>query len=396
MVWGKNLIANASFEVGDTYPGGWEKRIGARQEGEEAFSSLSLDTSVAHSGKRSLHLTGDVKTTQWYTVESFLVPVQAGQPYRVSGWIKTEGVQPHGEQYSNSNLYVQFGDSERNVIRIGRSQVVATQRVTGTRDWTEVERVVTAPAGAAFARVGCVLTCSGRAWFDDLGLYPQVNVDWQKVETDRIDFFYEPGEEFDKDEADKLVEHLRNIERMLDLKHPRKIRYYKYRSLERKEELTGNSQDVHEFDDEIHAVRWDDKHEIVYVVTRPMGASILLLRDGVAIYATEKRMDGDLHGYVGRMGNEGVLPSITKSIDEKEFRDNEPEVALAMAGSFVRYLIEEYGLEKFKKLYTQADARKPRGKCVELVREVYGRELADLEAMWRTKIAPAMQAMPMP
>lgn len=62
------------------------------------------------------------------------------------------------------------------------------------------------------------------------------------------------------------------------------------------------------------------------------------------------------------------------------FYDFQHEIAYLEAGSFVKYLIERYGLDRFKSLYGQATGEPDADE--QLVQSLYGRGYADLEAEW--------------
>jgi len=193
-LWGENLVFNPSFEEGADTQTGWTRRRAFMLSQESTPSIISIDKAVAHSGKQSLHISGSPDTTVWHSIESKSIPVKPGENYRVEGWIKTKYVTAVGRQPLHCNLHVRFSNDQGASVRVGGSSVVVTRTISGTEDWTKVERVVTAPEGAVEARVGCVLTCTGTAWFDDVKFQEQRTIPWNKKDTDRITFFSEATE----------------------------------------------------------------------------------------------------------------------------------------------------------------------------------------------------------
>ena len=68
--------------------------------------------------------------------------------------------------------------------------------------------------------------------------------------------------------------------------------------------------------------------------------------------------------------------------------DLQPQGAYLVAGSFVRYLIETHGMEKFRALYAITPLVK-RGRFAGLPRrwnDIYGMSFEELVDAWRTRI----------
>jgi putative membrane-bound dehydrogenase-like protein len=90
------------------------------------------------------------------------VPVKRRARYRLSGWIRTEGVKPLGEAYGA--LF--------NVHELQNPRVV-TPAVTGTHDWRKVE-VEFESGDHEQLTINCLLggwgRASGTAWYDDVAL----------------------------------------------------------------------------------------------------------------------------------------------------------------------------------------------------------------------------------
>lgn len=145
--------------------------IGARSGSSTKASTIELDTGTAHSGKRSIKISGDAMTNVWHVLTFGPVPVTAGARFRLEGFMKTDNVRLSSAQYKNSNIFVMFLDENGRTIRLpGGGQVRATTVLTGTKDWRPVETDAEAPEGAVSAKIGCFLSCTGTAWFDDISL----------------------------------------------------------------------------------------------------------------------------------------------------------------------------------------------------------------------------------
>jgi len=113
---------------------------------------------VARSGVRCVCITSlDGTDSAW----SALVKVRPHTRYRLSGWIKTEGVVP-----------ITGLGALLNVHGISAS-AGGTQALTGTRDWTRVHKEFMTSREEEI-QINCLFggrgTATGKAWFDDVGL----------------------------------------------------------------------------------------------------------------------------------------------------------------------------------------------------------------------------------
>ncbi|UCE60375.1 MAG: hypothetical protein JSU63_01230 [Phycisphaerales bacterium] len=383
---GENLLVNPSFEFGSPVPDGWTKTIGLQVSREQVFSTFAFDDDAVRSGKRSLRISGDSSVTTWHSFESKPVKIRGGSKYRFSAWVKTEDVTVTGNQVHHGNLYLKFTDADGEVVSVSEGSVYGARMLEGTNDWTRIERTVPSPRGAVFAQVGCVLTCTGKVWIDDVGLYIQRRQGWSSLETDRFIFHAED----DDDEPvlqvrDALEAHLDTVESTLDIKHEGKIHYYKYDSIERKMEVTGKQSDAHVEGSEIHATRWLARHEVTLMMVDKLGDGVPLLRQGLAVYLEEDELGIDLYKYCSKQARDGLLPSVATIADAAEFVSTPIDRTFPAAGAFVRYLVEEHGLDRLKQLYKVADRRDSKEVFLKKFKEAYGRELFDMQGMWRTE-----------
>lgn len=128
-------------------------------------------------------------------------------------------------------------------------------------------------------------------------------------------------------------------------------------------------------------------HELTHVTTwntmrRPVS---VMLHEGVAVYTGMELVEGS--GYIpldlfcAAYHSVGRLPSVSSSPGFKgHIRDLENYYA---AGSFVQFLIEEYGTASFATVYHTGDYH-----------AVYGKSIKDLEAEWVTSLEDADYSIP--
>ncbi len=145
-----NLLPNPSFEAGRRRsPGGWRT---VKWGGAPRFAWVREGR---REGKCVLVASGRGADAAWAAV----VPVEPFATYRLSGWIRTEGVVPAGGKGALLNVH--------------EIREAATKPVTGTADWTKVE-VLFHTSEIDAVQVNCLLggwgSARGKAWFDDLAL----------------------------------------------------------------------------------------------------------------------------------------------------------------------------------------------------------------------------------
>ena len=164
---GENLIRNASFENGLE---GWSFRNysgpAAEVDGERETAKANI-----RSGKGSLRLGSRVGHDTSYNTP---VKLNSGRKYRLSAWIKTEGIQgAHGALLNVHEL----------------QHAGKTKALQKKNDWLEVEKVFTAPRSGNFT-INCLLggwgKSKGTAWFDDLSLTEYKPVYAKKTATAKV------------------------------------------------------------------------------------------------------------------------------------------------------------------------------------------------------------------
>ncbi|MBN2270916.1 MAG: glycoside hydrolase family 127 protein [Sedimentisphaerales bacterium] len=146
-------IRNPSFEKGERgNPASWERATyGGRGEFGYVDGGRTGDKCVMLSSESGADI-------GWLTS----VTVKPRSQYRLTGWIKTEGVESVGDRAAKGAL-----------LNVHNIQPVQTNAVTGTKDWTKVE--VTFDSGAnPVVEINCLFGgwgfAKGKAWYDDIEL----------------------------------------------------------------------------------------------------------------------------------------------------------------------------------------------------------------------------------
>lgn len=166
----RNFVPNPSFEQG--------MRDRPRSWRQETYSGQGTFTyaNTGRTGNRSVMIASEQGADLSWSVNA---PVEPFARYRLSGWIKTEGVEAR--------------EARGALLNIHNIQTAATKAVTGSSDWSRVE-VEFDVEDQDSVQVNCLFggwgTATGRGWFDDVQLVqlekrevpaPRVVIDASKV-----------------------------------------------------------------------------------------------------------------------------------------------------------------------------------------------------------------------
>lgn len=158
--WNPLAVPNPSAEAGTTSPENWKTF-----NYSAAKATMVWDNTVAHTGTKSLRIDGvPGGIGDWQQIN--YVPITPGT-YKFGFWIKGQNAAP-----GDIRPLLIFRNA--NGQTIGGDRVV--QNSVSTSDWTYVEHVVAAPAGAVSVRIDYRLYNGGTAWFDDVSIARQDTV----------------------------------------------------------------------------------------------------------------------------------------------------------------------------------------------------------------------------
>ena len=156
---------NLGFETvrGAGLPANWYAGGGGKTMADRDDYSASLDSSVVHGGKYSLHLKF-VKGSGFGVGTNALsgwLDEARGKTIRFSGWIKTKDVGEYAGLWwrvdgPNGEVY-QFNNMSDSMVR-------------GTQDWKKFSFQLPVDRSAANVNFGVLMAGTGEAWFDDLAI----------------------------------------------------------------------------------------------------------------------------------------------------------------------------------------------------------------------------------
>jgi hypothetical protein len=180
----------------------------------------------------------------------------------------------------------------------------------------------------------------------------------------------------------------------------RKITFNKYTSRSHMQSVAGvgNTNAYAEPDAyAIHTIWPTDNHEVVHLFTSAWGRSVALVNEGVAVAfqvdpgrdLTARWSGTPLHDLVRQFRNQGRFVPIATIVETTAWRNQDPNVVYPQSGSFMRWLIDEYGLDHLRTLYARAGGPNESASGVRnAFAATYGRTLDELETAWLAAVAP--------
>lgn len=153
------------------------------------------------------------------------------------------------------------------------------------------------------------------------------------------------------------------VSRFLNVRFHQKIDSYLYPTPELKKRLIGTSttdiakpwrSEIHLNVESLHNTL---KHELVHAIAGDFGMPILRasisvgLIEGLAVAADWNVDDRTPHQNAAALKHFGAMADVKAVLSFSGFASHSPSISYLLVGSFCRYLIETYGIEKFKRLY---------------------------------------------
>jgi len=211
-----------------------------------------------------------------------------------------------------------------------------------------------------------------------------------ELETEHFSIVY-PADKVSREDAEKLATlhefYFRSITRELRVVPSRRIQSFLYASPEQKGKLIGAAGtniskpwlwQLHVNLRDVDAVL---KHELVHVVAAEFGFPLVRvglnsgLIEGLATAVERVEYDETLHRLAAQIYGIGLHPDVTSLFSFTGFLKAHGGTSYVIAGSFCRYLIDQYGIRRFKWLYRTGSFE-----------SFYNKDLQTLIAEWRRHI----------
>jgi len=230
--------------------------------------------------------------------------------------------------------------------------------------------------------------------------YISQNVLSGSIETDNFTIFYDPGSPEAKDIELIAMDHewrYKQLKEALDLDSTDKIKSYIYPNVGTRKKLIGAGETTiaNPVHNEIHLI-YDSfphpvlKHELVHVMAGEFGNDLLKispkigLLEGIAVAVDWRGQKYNPHQWSKVMMEMEIAPNI-EDIVGFGFWYAPADVGYTLMGSFSRYLIDTYGIEKYKTAY-KTGSFSEYGKNVEELALEWNEFLKSVETPPETKV----------
>jgi prepilin-type processing-associated H-X9-DG protein len=229
----------------------------------------------------------------------------------------------------------------------------------------------------------------------------------EKRTTRHFDIYY-----FRDSTAEKEIEQIvadkergfSEICQFLDITSKVRIRLVLFEDGQRKHWETGHQGNGWAFGNTIVEVynektKLDPYHETVHILMRPFGNPPALFNEGFAVYMSE-RLGANSLRYLG--GGESEIYERVKELKAKnelwELKElvgfteigsmkTRPPVAYPQAASFVKFLVETYGKERFLEVYKTLQNGRDNEQNIERLERICNRAFPELEREWTAVIS---------
>lgn len=209
------------------------------------------------------------------------------------------------------------------------------------------------------------------------------------VESDDFVFHMSPGDSVDVARQEAFH---RWAVGQLALSTPR-IDYFKYRDQGQMARLTGVSANGFADPDAfaVHSVFPWHNHETVHLYSALIGRPSDFFNEGLAVAMSVDPLGGDFRpSYSGAMsvhdwarGEGANLPRIAEIATTSDFRAVSEFVGYQTAGSFVAFLMQDYGTDRVIAFFSTGRRDDSRSRIESSFAAAFGRSLDDAEESWR-------------
>ena len=176
------------------------------------------------------------------------------------------------------------------------------------------------------------------------------------------------------------------------------IEYYKYRDRSHMEQVTGRQTngwaDPPAF--AVHTIWPWDNHEVVHVVTALIGRPTDFFNEGIAVAMQVDPQHGQfdplwnnrsIHSWAADDFRAGTLPGVVDMMETDSFRKMDDTRSYPMAGSFVRFVVDDRGMDRMKNFFRTGSRDAHRADIEREFDAAFGIALQTEEARWHTFLA---------
>lgn len=218
--------------------------------------------------------------------------------------------------------------------------------------------------------------------------------DWVCVKSDHHVFCVRPGSLAQKDIKQLIQIHEKAYEKFmarLGIRPKRHDLYLCYLHERENEEidlkggifLPARSEFHVIYNEKIKRQRYSGPHELVHAISsRYFGNGVPpILDEGIAELLSWDR-ERTIEYYSAKMMHSGVLTELKDLINHDNFKKYWKADTYSQSASFVKFLIERYGIKRFRDLMNKTG--KKRSKTVKVFESVYNKSLTNIEKEWKS------------
>ncbi|HET9372287.1 MAG TPA: hypothetical protein VFO19_18625 [Vicinamibacterales bacterium] len=219
------------------------------------------------------------------------------------------------------------------------------------------------------------------------------------IETEHFSYHYSPGDAA-LDEARQEAHYNWAVAR-LGVSLPQKIVYNKYTSRMHMGELTGTVGTNAFAEPEIftiHSMFPFDNHETVHVFSALVGRPSDFFNEGLAVAFQTNPRDNDLESrFNGQQVHEAtadyrrlnLVPPLDQIVETNGFRRiSDSTMSYRIAGSFARFLIDRFGIDRVKEFFRISGSRDNGTQIRQRFQEAFAQTLEAAEAEWLASLPP--------
>lgn len=132
-------------------------------------------------------------------------------------------------------------------------------------------------------------------------------------------------------------------------------------------------------------------HEMNHAIAGQVNNTTTLLNEGFANYLNKVNWEMNVHQVMIRAKREGAVIPLTDMLTRKDFRSQDSRIAYAEAAMFVKYLVEERDVEKFKRLYSKVSFSDNKQAVISKIEEVYGESFSEFTTKWENYLSSVIK-----
>lgn len=384
-----NLLQNPSFEKAgpNGVPVGWELSPFRGLKGQLEVK-YGLDKKIAHGGSKSFFFYGDPATRRWYHLVQE-VEVPAVEHVRLQGWMQTDHVRLHPDQYAQCNFLLTFYNKDHHRFQELRFADKRTRLKVGTRLWFKEDDTFRVPDGTRYIAVSCILGMDGEVWFDDVSLSVPKPVNWQTEKTPNYVYHWLPGNPPPKGAIAAQQEWFDYYAQRLGVKSNVVINYYFYpdtatiRSM-----LSLKGYQYTSWDDrEIHTINPNDNHEVVHFITDPYGKPPRSIAEGTVFWLQDDWNGKPILPTAAGLLKRKRLPPLQDLTNYNQFTLIDPNESIPASAAFVSYIVNRYGTKMLLEFYKALNGVNSYQAFSGAFKKVYGIEATQAEKEFHAALA---------